>query len=67
MDDRGAEQDLIISRAVVCMFAESEVSRLLAFRGGTARYYRRSPCGSPRDQLYGAARGEALTVILLTG
>ena len=32
------EQDLIISRAVVSMFAESEVARLLAFRGGTALY-----------------------------
>jgi predicted nucleotidyltransferase component of viral defense system len=32
------EQDLILSRAVVSIFAELEVSRLLAFRGGTALY-----------------------------
>ena len=32
------EQDLILSRAVVNMFAEPEVARLLAFRGGTALY-----------------------------
>lgn len=32
------EQDLILSRAVVRMFAEPEISRLLAFRGGTALY-----------------------------
>ena len=32
------EQDLILSRAVVSMFAEPEVARLLAFRGGTALY-----------------------------
>jgi predicted nucleotidyltransferase component of viral defense system len=32
------EQDLILSRAVVAMFADPEVSRLLAFRGGTALY-----------------------------
>ena len=32
------EQDLILSRAVVSMFAESEVTNLLAFRGGTALY-----------------------------
>ncbi len=32
------EQDLILSRAVVSMFAEPEVRQLLAFRGGTALY-----------------------------
>jgi predicted nucleotidyltransferase component of viral defense system len=32
------EQDLILSRAVVAMFAEPEVRELLAFRGGTALY-----------------------------
>jgi predicted nucleotidyltransferase component of viral defense system len=32
------EQDLILSRAVVSIFAESEVAALLAFRGGTALY-----------------------------
>lgn len=32
------EQDLILSRAVVSMFAEPDVARLLAFRGGTAIY-----------------------------
>jgi predicted nucleotidyltransferase component of viral defense system len=32
------EQDLILSRAVVAMFAEPEVARRLAFRGGTALY-----------------------------
>ncbi len=30
------EQDLILSRAVVSIFAEPDVARLLAFRGGTA-------------------------------
>jgi len=29
------EQDLILSRAVVSMFAESEVAGLLVFRGAT--------------------------------
>jgi len=32
------EQDLILSRAVVTMFTEPEVARLLACRGGTALY-----------------------------
>lgn len=32
------EQDLILSRAVVTMFAEPEAARFLAFRGGTALY-----------------------------
>jgi predicted nucleotidyltransferase component of viral defense system len=32
------EQDLILSRAVVAMFADAEVARLLAFRGGSALY-----------------------------
>ncbi|MGA2259910.1 MAG: nucleotidyl transferase AbiEii/AbiGii toxin family protein [Acidobacteriota bacterium] len=32
------EQDLILSRAVVSMFAESKVAGLLALRGGTALY-----------------------------
>jgi predicted nucleotidyltransferase component of viral defense system len=32
------EQDLILSRAVVSIFAESEVAAVLAFRGGTALY-----------------------------
>ena len=32
------EQDLILSRAIVSMFAEPEISTLLAFRGGTALY-----------------------------
>ena len=32
------EQDLILARAVVAMFSEPEVARLLAFRGGTALY-----------------------------
>ncbi|MCX7031451.1 MAG: nucleotidyl transferase AbiEii/AbiGii toxin family protein [Spirochaetes bacterium] len=32
------EQDLILSRAVVALFAEPEVTPLLAFRGGTALY-----------------------------
>lgn len=36
--DAQVEQDLILSRAVVAMFAEPEVARLLAFRGGTALY-----------------------------
>lgn len=32
------EQDLILARAVVTMFAEPEVAQFLAFRGGTALY-----------------------------
>jgi len=32
------EQDLILSRAVVDMFSEPEVARLIGFRGGTALY-----------------------------
>jgi predicted nucleotidyltransferase component of viral defense system len=32
------EQDLILSRAIVHIFTEPEVSRVLAFRGGTALY-----------------------------
>jgi len=32
------EQDLILSRAVVSLFADPEVARRLAFRGGTALY-----------------------------
>ena len=42
MKNRGGlqqvEQDLILYRAVVSMFAESEVAGLLAFRGATALY-----------------------------
>ena len=36
--DAQVEQDLILSRAIVSMFAEPEVARTLAFRGGTALY-----------------------------
>jgi predicted nucleotidyltransferase component of viral defense system len=36
--DAQVEQDLILSRAVVNMFAEPEVATSLAFRGGTALY-----------------------------
>ncbi len=36
--DAQVEQDLVLTRAVVSMFAEPEVARLLAFRGGTALY-----------------------------
>lgn len=36
--DAQVEQDLILSRAVVAMFAVPEVAGLLAFRGGTALY-----------------------------
>ena len=36
--DAQVEQDLILTRAVVSMFAEPEIARLLAFRGGTALY-----------------------------
>ena len=32
------EQDLILSRAVVSMFADPDITRRLAFRGGTALY-----------------------------
>ena len=36
--DAQVEQDLVISRALVHLFQQKEVSRLLAFRGGTALY-----------------------------
>jgi predicted nucleotidyltransferase component of viral defense system len=36
--DAQVEQDLILSRAVVALFAEPEVARSIAFRGGTALY-----------------------------
>ena len=36
--DIHVEQDLILSRAIVEMFNREEVSRTLAFRGGTALY-----------------------------
>lgn len=36
--DEQVEQDLILSRAVVEMFQDSDVSRALALRGGTALY-----------------------------
>ena len=36
--DTQVEQDLIITRAVVEMFNQEEISRTLAFRGGTALY-----------------------------
>jgi predicted nucleotidyltransferase component of viral defense system len=36
--DSQVEQDLVLSRAVVAMYAAPEVARPLAFRGGTALY-----------------------------
>lgn len=36
--DAQVEQDLILSRAVIAIFSEPTVARLLAFRGGTALY-----------------------------
>jgi len=36
--DAQVEQDLVISRALVHLFQQEEVSSLLAFRGGTALY-----------------------------
>jgi len=36
--DVHVEQDLIISRALVDLFRDGELSRQLAFRGGTALY-----------------------------
>lgn len=36
--DAQVEQDLVISRALVELFQQEEISRLLAFRGGTALY-----------------------------
>jgi len=36
VSDAQVEQDLIISRALVCMFQHSSISEQLAFRGGTA-------------------------------
>jgi predicted nucleotidyltransferase component of viral defense system len=36
--DSQVEQDLVLSRAVVAMYSESEVARRLAFRGATALY-----------------------------
>jgi predicted nucleotidyltransferase component of viral defense system len=35
-EDHQVEQDLLLSRALVEMFQEPEVSGILAFRGGTA-------------------------------
>ena len=36
MEDNQVEQDLIISRALIELFSHPEISRALAFRGGTA-------------------------------
>ena len=36
--DSQVEQDLVIHRALVCLFGEPEVARSMAFRGGTALY-----------------------------
>ena len=36
VSDAQVEQDLIISRALVCMFQDKSISEQLAFRGGTA-------------------------------
>ena len=38
IDDTQVEQDLIVSRALVEMFSQTEVARSLAFRGGTALF-----------------------------
>jgi predicted nucleotidyltransferase component of viral defense system len=38
IQDAQVEQDLVISRALVQLFQQPEVSRVLAFRGGTALY-----------------------------
>ena len=38
VDDTQVEQDLILSRALVEMFNQTEVARSLAFRGGTALF-----------------------------
>jgi predicted nucleotidyltransferase component of viral defense system len=38
VQDAQVEQDLVISRALVHLFQQEEVSRRLAFRGGTALY-----------------------------
>jgi predicted nucleotidyltransferase component of viral defense system len=38
IDDTQVEQDLILSRALVEMFSQTEVTRSLAFRGGTALF-----------------------------
>lgn len=38
IDDTQVEQDLILSRAVVEMFSQTEVASSLAFRGGTALF-----------------------------
>lgn len=37
-NDAQVEQDLVVSRALVELFADEELSRLIAFRGGTALY-----------------------------
>jgi predicted nucleotidyltransferase component of viral defense system len=36
VSDAQVEQDLIISRALVCMFQDTSISEQLAFKGGTA-------------------------------
>ncbi|MFH1845359.1 MAG: nucleotidyl transferase AbiEii/AbiGii toxin family protein [bacterium] len=38
IDDTQVEQDLIISRALIEMFSQAEITRSLAFRGGTALF-----------------------------
>jgi len=38
IDDTQVEQDLILSRALVEMFSQTEITRSLAFRGGTALF-----------------------------
>ncbi len=38
VQDLQVEQDLVISRALVALFSQEAVARLLAFRGGTALY-----------------------------
>lgn len=38
VQDLQVEQDLVISRALVALFSQKPVARLLAFRGGTALY-----------------------------
>lgn len=37
-DDAQVEQDLVLSRAVVTLFADADVSEKIALRGGTALY-----------------------------
>ena len=69
VQDFQVEQDLVISRALVEMFSEREVSAALAFRGGTAlhKLHMNPPARYSEDidlvQVYPGAIGPTLTAL----